>query len=46
MIGSCFLVEAASKDAAAAFNAGDPFAKAGVWGSVSIHPFIVRQDNR
>lgn len=46
MIGSCFLIEADSKDAAVAFNAGDPFAKAGVWESVRIHPFIKRQDNR
>ncbi len=46
MIGSCFLIEADSKDAAAAFNAADPFAKAGVWASVNVHPFIKRQDNR
>jgi uncharacterized protein YciI len=46
MIGSCFLVEADSKDAVVAFNANDPFAAAGIWAKVDIHPFLKRMDNR
>jgi uncharacterized protein len=46
MIGSFFLVEADSRDAVVAFNANDPFQAAGIWDTVSIHPFIKRMDNR
>jgi uncharacterized protein len=46
MIGSLFLFEADSKDAVVAYNKADPFTKAGVWKSVSIHPFNKRVDNR
>lgn len=46
MIGSLFLFEANSKEEVAAFNAADPFAKAGIWERVEIHPFLKRMDNR
>lgn len=46
MIGSCFVVEAATLDEVTAFNAADPFAKAGLWQTVSIRPFLKRVDNR
>jgi uncharacterized protein YciI len=46
MIGSCFLLEADSKDDVIAFNKADPFTKAGVWKTVNIHPFNKRVDNR
>ena len=46
MIGSCFVVEAAGLDEVRAFNAADPFAKAGLWQTVSIRPFLKRVDNR
>ena len=46
MIGSCFVVQAASLAEVQAFNSGDPFAKAGLWQTVSIRPFLKRVDNR
>lgn len=46
MIGSCFLLEASTKSDIEAFNAADPFRKAGVWGEIRIHPFLKRVDNR
>lgn len=46
MIGSCFVLEADSKADVIAFNANDPFNKAGLWKSVNIHPFNKRVDNR
>lgn len=46
MIGSCFVVEAASLAEAEAFNANDPFNKAGLWQTISIRPFLKRVDNR
>ena len=46
MIGSCFVVEAATLAEVEAFNHADPFAKAGLWKSVSIRPFLKRVDNR
>lgn len=46
MIGSLFIFEAVSRDEIEAFNKADPFNKAGVWESVSIHPFLMRVDNR
>jgi uncharacterized protein YciI len=46
MIGSVFIFEAATKEDVVTFNSGDPFAKVGVWGTVNIHPFLMRVDNR
>lgn len=46
MIGSCFVLEADSLAAAQAFNNNDPFAKVGLWKTVSIRPFAKRVDNR
>ena len=46
MIGSCFVVEAASLAEAEAFNANDPFNTAGLWQTISIRPFLKRVDNR
>ena len=46
MIGSCFVVEADSKDEVLAFHNNDPFKAAGVWEHVHINPFLKRVDNR
>lgn len=46
MIGSCFVLEANSLAEVQAFNANDPFAKVGLWKTVSIRPFSKRVDNR
>lgn len=46
MIGSCFVIEADTLAEAEAFNAADPFAKVGLWKTVSIRPFSKRVDNR
>lgn len=46
MIGSFFLVEAQERSAVEAFNLADPFRKAGIWASVSIHCFQKRVDRR
>lgn len=46
MIGSHFVLEAGSLAEVVAFNASDPFARAGVWKSVSIRAFSKRVDNR
>ena len=46
MIGSCFVLEAGSLAAVTDFNRNDPFAKAGLWKTVSIRPFAKRVDNR
>ncbi len=46
MIGSCFLIEADSLDAATEFNRNDPFHAAGLWEQISIRPFHKRMDNR
>ena len=46
MIGSCFVLEANSLAEVEAFNSNDPFAKAGLWKTVSIRPFSKRVDNR
>lgn len=46
MIGSLFVLEADTLDEVTAFNAADPFARAGVWADVKIHPFNMRVDNR
>lgn len=46
MIGSCFVLEANSLAEVEAFNHNDPFAKVGLWKTVSIRPFSKRVDNR
>jgi uncharacterized protein len=46
MIGSFFLVEAATKDEVLAFHNADPFKAADVWEHVHINPFLKRMDNR
>ena len=46
MIGSLFIFEAERKEQVLSFNAADPFHRAGVWGEVHIHPFLMRVDNR
>jgi len=46
MIGSLFLFEADTVEEVERFNAADPFAKAGIWERVEIHPFLKRVDNR
>ena len=46
MIGSLFLVEAASHEDVLSFHRNDPFYAAGIWERVAIHPFLKRQDNR
>lgn len=46
MVGSLFVLEAESRAAVEAFNRDDPFAKAGLWERVAIHPFAMRVDNR
>ena len=40
MNGSLIVVEAASLDAARTIAAGDPFAKAGIFASVEIRPWL------
>jgi len=39
MLGSLFLIEAESLDAARALNARDPYMQAGLFGKVTIRPF-------
>ena len=39
MSGSLFVIEANDLAEAQAFNAADPYTKAGLWASVTIHPF-------
>jgi uncharacterized protein YciI len=46
MIGSLFIFEAQNRQDVEAFNSADPFNRAGVWASISIHPFLMRVDNR
>jgi len=46
MIGSLFLIEADTKAAVEAFNAGDPFRRAGIWTEIRIHRFLKRVDQR
>lgn len=46
MVGSLFIFEADRKEDVVAFNRADPFARAGVWATVHIHPFHMRVDNR
>ena len=42
-IGSLFLIEAETIEAVRAFNAADPFAKAGLWETVAIQRFDLRR---
>jgi uncharacterized protein len=46
MIGSLFVLEAETLAEVEAFNAADPFRTQGIWERVSIHPFLLRVDNR
>jgi hypothetical protein len=46
MAGSLLVIEAADLAAAQAFNAADPYTKAGLWASVEIRRFRVTIDNR
>jgi uncharacterized protein YciI len=46
MIGSCFVVEAASLAEVEAFNRNDPFHAIGLWLTISIRAFNKRVDNR
>jgi uncharacterized protein YciI len=46
MIGSMFVVETGDRGAVEAFNAADPFNKAGIWERIDIHPFLKRVDIR
>lgn len=46
MIGSCFLIESDSLEAATEFNRNDPFHAIDLWEHVSIRPFHKRMDNR
>ena len=39
MLGSMFVIDAVDLAAARAFNSADPYTRAGLWGSVAIHPF-------
>ncbi|MDB5475568.1 MAG: hypothetical protein JWP49_1079 [Phenylobacterium sp.] len=39
MAGSLIIIEVADLAAAKAFNAADPYTKAGLWASVEIRPF-------
>ena len=42
-VGSLFLIEAETIDAVRAFNAADPFAAAGLWGTVEMRRFDLRR---
>lgn len=46
MVGSLIVVDLADMAAAKAFNAADPYTKAGLWASVEIRPFRVTIDKR
>jgi uncharacterized protein YciI len=46
MAGSLMVVEVADLAAARAFNAADPYTKAGLWDTVEIRPFRVTIDRR
>jgi uncharacterized protein len=43
MIGSLFILEAASEAVVTAFNADDPFARAGVWSVIHIDRFNLKR---
>ncbi len=40
MCGSCLVLEVPDREAAEAFAAGDPYAKAGLFESVELHEFM------
>lgn len=42
-IGSIYIVEAKDRAAVESFSASDPYLTEGVWGSVTIHPFLKRR---
>lgn len=46
MIGSFFLIDAPTKADVEAFNAADPFHRAGIWSEIRIHAFLKRVDRR
>jgi len=46
MAGSLIIIEVADLAAAKAFNAADPYTKAGLWASVDIRQFRVTIDKR
>lgn len=46
MIGSFFLIGSDDRSAVEAFNAEDPFNKAGIWRQVTINRFLKRVDKR
>jgi uncharacterized protein len=46
MIGSLFLLEAESREAAQRYIAADPFSTRKIWESVTIHRFDKRTDRR
>ena len=46
MCGSLRIVETADLAAAEAFNAADPYTKAGLWETVDIRPFRITIDRR
>ena len=46
MAGSLMIVEAEDLAAAQAFNAADPYTKAGLWASVDVRPFRITIDRR
>ncbi len=39
MLGSLFMVEAQGREDVEAFNAADPYTRAGLWQTVTIYPF-------
>jgi hypothetical protein len=46
IIGSFFMVEAATRDDVERFQRGDPLYDAGIWDSIEVHAFAKRIDNR
>jgi uncharacterized protein len=46
MIGSLFVLDAPSRADIETFHQSDPFYKAAVWRTVSIHQYAIRVDNR
>ncbi|MDB5492916.1 MAG: hypothetical protein JWP86_253 [Phenylobacterium sp.] len=46
MAGSLIIIDVPDIEAARAFNAADPYTKAGLWASVDIRPFRVTIDRR
>jgi hypothetical protein len=46
MIGSFFLLEAASKEEVLAFQRADPLYRADLWAEIRVHALVKRVDNR